>query len=140
MSKARGSWWERLRAWSAEQDRQAFKQDWEPSGLDVAEEPLRSQLLERARRRRFWMRPPVIVEDAEFVHHDDAGAQLKLKRLPRPNTNLLAARGFSQQCFRASDGAEGVTRISVAGERAWRDEATTSMLVKRWASAILHWI
>lgn len=140
MAGARPSWWKRLRAWSAEQDRQAFKQGWEPPGLELAEEPLRSELLERARRRRFWMRPPVVVEDEEFVGHHDAAAYLRLKRLRPPSTNLLVARGLLQQCFRATDGTEGVTRSSVDEERAWRDSATAWMLLKRWAGAILHWI
>jgi hypothetical protein len=42
-------------------------------GLGLAEEPIRSNILRQARTRRFWVRPPVVVDGDDFVTRTEAG-------------------------------------------------------------------
>ena len=57
----------RLRSWSRRLDDKTLLPDWQPVGLNLAEEPVRSEILRLAYPRRMWLYPPVVVADDDFV-------------------------------------------------------------------------
>lgn len=132
--------WARFKAWSTELDSQALRRDWQPIGLDLAEEPIRSQIFKNAWRSRMWVRPAIVVTDDRFISQTEAAALLKSRAAPRPNIGILIARGLIQRCFRARDGADGVTLDSVQEELEWRQSATFWRRLRRRLGGILHWV
>ncbi len=130
----------RFKAWSSRLDNNVLMLDWQPPGLDLAQEPVRSEILKHARTMRMWLRPPIVVEDDGFVTAFEAGRLLKSRVGVRPAVGMLVARGFLQQAFRASDGAEGITRESVSAELQWRRSASFWRRLSRRLVGILHWL
>jgi hypothetical protein len=112
---------------------------WQPTGIDLAEEPVRSEILQRAWPTRMWLRPPIVVLDEDFITQTEAATLLKSRRAPMPAVGSLIARGILQQCFRATDGADGVTRESVREELEWRRTASFWRRLTRRVGGILHW-
>lgn len=119
---------------------QGSHRDWQPTGIDYVEEPVRSDILQRAGSKRMWVRPPIVVLDENFITQTEAATLLKSPRAPMPAVGLLIARGILQQCFRASDGANGVTRESVREELEWRRTASPWRRLTRRLGGILHWV
>ena len=92
------------------------------------------------RRRRFWLRPPIVVDEADYMTTDEAKAALRSRAAPSPNINLLVARGILQPCF-VADGRQGVTRSSVFAEVQWRRTASRwRKVITRFVGGIFYWI
>jgi hypothetical protein len=91
------------------------------------------------RRRRHWLRPPIVVEEADYLTTDEAKELLRSKSAPRPNINIMIARGILQPCF-VEDGWQGVTRSSVEQEIEWRRTTSRWRKFTRRLGGILHWI
>jgi hypothetical protein len=133
--------WRRFRAWADRLDRRAFQQDWRPAGIElVADDAIREQIQSEARKRRMWTLPPVVVRDDEFMTQGEAAECLRSRAAPMPNVGILIARGILQQAFAASDGSEGVTRMSVEDEMRWRRTASPWRKVTRRIGGVLHWV
>ena len=134
MSRGR---WARFRAWANRLDNSAALTDFKPQGIDLAAEPVRSQIIEAAWSRRFGLRNAVVVEDGEFVARADANA-----RLPdlAADVQVLATHGILQYAFRASDGAEGVTVTSLERELEWRRTASRWQRAKRGVRGALNYM
>lgn len=132
--------WRRLRDWGDRIDNRAFLMDWEPVGIDLADEPIRDEIRRKAYRLRRWLRPPVVVGSADFTDLATAASMLRSRAAPFPNLNLLIARGLVQACYRASDGELGVTLQSVEEERNWRRTASTWRRWKRRLGGVLHFV
>jgi hypothetical protein len=129
----------RLGASLSRLDRKGPHRDWQPTGIDLAEEPVRSEILQRAWPTRMWLRAPIVVLDEDFITRTEAATLLKSRRAPMPAVGSLIARGILQQCFRATDGAHGVTRESVREELEWRRTASFWRRLTRRLGGILHW-
>lgn len=91
------------------------------------------------RRHRYWLRPPIVVEESDFLTTDEAKALLRSRSAPSPNVNILVARGILQPCF-VMDGRQGVTRTSVEQEREWRRMASRWKKFTRRLGGVLHWV
>ncbi len=130
----------RLGAWSSRLDEKAFHLNWQPPGIELAEEPIRSDILKQARSKRMWARPPIVVTDEDFVTQTEAAVLLKSRAAPMPAVGLLIARGILQQCFRASDGTNGVTQESLSEELEWRRTASFWRRLTRRLGGVLHWV
>lgn len=130
MTRAAG-WWRRLSGWVAKKDRETRKEGWEPEGLDLAEEALRSELFQSAFQKRHLLNPPIIVSDEDFVVYERATELLSLGWPGLQRLHWLKNHGFLTYGYRASDGREGLTRQSVQAERAWRESASRWDLAKR---------
>jgi len=103
------------------------------------DDPSRSpdENIRRAQRsRRFWLRPPIVVDEADYL--SQAEAQEMLGRTTLGLGNLIA-RGILQHCF-VADGREGVTRLSVNEELDWQQNATRWRRFTRAVGGILHWV
>jgi hypothetical protein len=129
--------WRRFRAWAGRVDRSAALTDFQPEGIDLAAEPVRSQIIAAAWPRRFGLRGCVVVGDGDFISREEANA-----RLPRlaADVQVLATHGILHYAFRASDGAEGITRSSLERELEWRRTASRSMRLKRGIRGALHYL
>lgn len=91
------------------------------------------------RRRRFWRRPPIVADEADFMTFTDASKALRDARGTGSNVGLLIARGLLQNCF-LDDGKEGVTASSVATEIEWRETASPWRRFTRTLGGILNWL
>jgi len=91
------------------------------------------------RRRKYWLRPPIVVEESDFLTTDEAKRPLRSRFAPRPNVNILVARGVLQACF-VEDGRQGVTRSSVEQEIGWRRTASRWRKFTRRLGGVLHWV
>lgn len=110
-----------------------------PLGLDKVQDPdLAERIRARAWPRRRWTAPPVVVDAEDFLDYEETKRMCGVRTVA--GIDFLAARGILQQCFRATDGLEGVTRSSAEVERQWRAEA--SLLSRAWRrlGGILQWI
>lgn len=87
-----------------------------------------------------WLRPPVVVTDHDFVSQEEAAEMLRSRSAPMPAIGMLMARGILQHCFRANDGAEGVTRASVHEELDRRRTASFWRRFTRRLGGIVHWL
>jgi hypothetical protein len=90
-------------------------------------------------RRRYWLRPPIVVDDDELIAPDDAKAALRGRWGSGPNIGLLVARGLLQPCF-TRNARQGVTRSSVDAEMQWRLTASPWRRFTRGLGGILHWL
>lgn len=91
------------------------------------------------RRRKYWLRPPIVAEESDFLTTDEAKRLLRSRFAPRPSVNMLIARGILQHCF-AEDGREGITRSSVEEEVEWRRTAGRWKKLTRRLGGVLHWV
>lgn len=74
---------------------------------------------------------PIVVAPDGFVGKEEANRQVQTRLAPWPTINLLIGHGYVQQCFRATDAEEGVTKDSLTAEVEWRRTATWRDHVKR---------
>ncbi len=125
--------WDRLMAWDRKTSRRLGLRFDDPD--KTPEENIRLA----QHRRRFWLRPPLVVDESDYMTTDEAKAALKSRAGPSPNINLLVARGILQPCF-VGDGRQGVTRSSVVAEIEWRRTASRWRKFTRFLGGILHWI
>lgn len=131
----------RFKRWADRLDSVALREDWLPEGIHlVRDDHLRAEILSQTWPKRFWKRPPKVVPDIDFITRMEASELLKSRWSPRPQVNLLIARGILQPCVRASDGADGLTRSSIATEREWRRTASVWRRLRRRIGGILHWV
>lgn len=91
------------------------------------------------RRRRYGLRPPIVVGESDFLTTDEAKRLLRSRFAPSPNVNILIARGILQPCF-VEDGRQGVTRSSVEQEAEWRRTASRWKKFTRRLGGVLHWV
>ncbi len=91
------------------------------------------------RRRTYWLRPPIVVEESDYLTSDEAKKILRNRSAPRPSVNILVARGILQPCF-VEDGRQGVTRTSVEQEIDWHGSASRWKKFTRRVGGVLHWI
>lgn len=132
--------WARFREWAKRLDASVLQQDWRPQGLELAAPDVQSEILAKACQRRMWTRPPVVAPADDWLSQPDAAELLESRTAPLPHVGMLIARGLLQQAYRASDGADGVTRSSVEEELRWREEANLWRRIRRRVGGILHWI
>jgi hypothetical protein len=125
--------WARLKNWDAPIGRRIGVRFDDPA--KTPEENIRLA----QRRRRFWLRPPIVVEESDFLNTDQATEALTGRGAPWPNVNLLIARGILQPCFLA-DGRQGVTRSSVDAELQWRRTASRWRKFTRRIGGVVHWL
>jgi hypothetical protein len=90
-----------------------------------------------AQGRSFWAKPPIVVEESEYLTVGEASGILRLRFAPL--INLLLARGILQSCF-VADGRQGVTRSSVEEEVEGRRTASRWQKFTRRAGGILHYL
>ena len=90
------------------------------------------------RRRKYWLRPPIVVGDDELMTEDDAKTALR-GQWSSPNIGLLVARGLLQPCF-TQDARQGVTRSSVDAEVHWRLTASPWRKFTRGLGGVFHWL
>lgn len=130
-SPAERTWSERLKQWDVKWGRRL--------GLrfdDPAKTP--AENIARAQRRgRFWLRPPIVVDETDFLSTDEAAAALDRRGVY--TVNLLVARGILQPAF-VSDGRQGVTAQSVMAELEWQRTASRWRKFTRGLGGIIHWI
>ncbi len=125
--------WDRLMAWDRKTSRRLGLRFDDPNR--TPEENIRLA----QRRRRFWLRPPIVVDESDYMTTDGAKAALKSRAAPSPIINLLVARGILQPCF-VADGRQGVTRSSVVAEAEWRRTASRWRKFTRFLGGIFHWV
>lgn len=131
MSNLRG-WWARVRGWA----HRVNHPEWTPpGGIEFADEPVRSAILEHAWRRAYPLR---VCLDEDVIEHEQAFNDLRIWRLPRPHIGALISRGFLRECYRATDGTIGITRESYEQELEWRAHATPLRLLRRWTKGFLQ--
>lgn len=88
---------------------------------------------EAMKKRRDWVRPPIVVPAEDFMSFEEAKRLFEQNPRHGPrNLRMLIARGLVQHCF-VQDGREGVTRSSVADEIEWRRTADLWTRFKRAA-------
>jgi hypothetical protein len=81
-----------------------------------------------------------VVTDEDFLSESDANAMLASPHGRWPNVRLLASRGLVQWCYRASDGAEGITRDSATRELERRRTAGRWRRFTRAVGGIVHYL
>ena len=125
--------WNRLMEWDKRVSRKAGLR------FDDPEKTPKENIRLAQRRRKYWLRPPVVVAEGDFLTTDQAKDLLRSRSAPDPNVNILVARGILQPCF-VEDGRQGVTRASVEQEIEWRRTASGWKKFTRRLGGILHWV
>lgn len=98
------------------------------------------QRVERAiRRRRLWVRPPIVSEDEDFMSDSEAARLLARPRRLPPSAGMLCARGILQEAW-LRNGKHGVTKSSVIAELEWRRTASLWHRFTRAVGGVIHWI
>jgi hypothetical protein len=111
--------------------------DFAPAGIDLAAEPVRSHIIAAVWPRRFALSNSVVVPEDQFVSREEANTALGDWA---PDVQTLAMHGEVQYAFRASDGAEGVTRESLDRELEWRRTASVFKRTRRAVRNALHYL
>jgi hypothetical protein len=132
-----GHRWATFRRWANRLDKSAALTDFAPEGIDLAAEPIRSQIVAAVWPRRFALRSSVVVSDDQFVSREEANTTLGNWA---PDVQTMAMHGDVQYAFRASDGAEGVTTESLARELEWRRKEGIVKRTRRAVRNALHYV
>lgn len=91
------------------------------------------------RRGRFFKRPPVVVEEDDFMSGFEAEQLLRRPHRLPPSAPFLCARGILQEAWLRT-GVQGVTRSSVEAELEWRRTASRWRKFTRALGGVIHWL